>query len=508
MKTLLPIKVVTAFLLLTSLQSFSQITITTDNMPHAGDTIRISETNTSGIADPAQTGFDYTWDYSNLEPSSQRVLEFINPTQTPFLYQIVFNSNVTNLASPIETLDFIEFDVTDAYEYFKNNSFQFGRAGYAMTISSIPVPLKYDTPEILYKFPLSVTSDPDSSVSEIEIQYPGIGYFTHLRKRVNSIDGSGTLTTPYGTFNTIRQKSIIYERDSTFIDSLQTGFPIVRNIIEYKWLSPDYPVPLLVIATEGFFYSIQYIDSLREIIPLAVDLGDDTTICQGESVNLTADVKGGEPPYSYLWSTGDTLQSIQVSPNDTTNYSVLIVDNNQNFVYDEIIVNVVPFELIKLGDDTTICAQRAYTYTVTGNYDKITWYVNGNQIGTGTLITIDTTGIGTGIFVVSVEYQQGSCIGTDEILLTFEVCNSLPESMANTLLIKPNPATNKVSIENGIWKNPLIRLFSMGGAEMQNFRYLNENSRILIDISQLDKGVYTIVISEDGIRKTGKLVVR
>lgn len=508
MKTLYTIKVVIAILLFSISQSFSQIVITTDNMPDPGDTVRVSETTMLNLPDPSQTGFDYVWDYSGLEPSSQMVLEFMAPNQTPPLYQIVFNSNVTNLASPVQNIDFLEFDITNAYEYYKNTSFQYTRAGFAVTLGSIPVPLKYSLPEVLYKFPLSVNSTPDSSLSEIEIQYPGFGYFDHLKKRVNHVDGSGSLTTPYGTFNTIRTKSVIYERDSTFIDSLQVGVPIIRNIIEYKWLSPDFHVPLLTITSEGPVYTVQYIDSVRNVIPLNVDLGNDITICEGESITLTAQAVGGEPPYSFVWSNLETTSSITVAPTETTTYIVSITDQNQNMVYDEIVVSVVPFTTFSLGNDTSICAEHAFTYTVTGIYDLIAWYVDDKLRGTGSAISIDTTGIGLGSVTIRVSYQQGTCTGSDEVVVNFQLCNGLADTNPVALTISPNPANNAISIDNGNWKEPVIRIINMAGIEVKNFTYTLANGRILMDIGDVNKGVYSVWVSENGIYHCGKLVVQ
>jgi hypothetical protein len=508
MKTLYKINVVIAFLLFSTTSLFCQIVITNDNMPVAGDTIRVSSSNMLNIPDPAVTGYDHLWDYSSLNPSSQTVLEYVAPSQTPPVYQLVFNSSVANLAAPIKGIDFLDFNVTNTYEFYKANAFYFSRAGYAMTFGIVPVPLKYDLPEVLYKFPLSIESQPDSSTSELVISYPGFGYFNQLKKRVNEVDGSGTLITPYGSFNTIRLKSVIYERDSTYIDSMQMGFPIIRNIIEYKWLSPLFKVPLLTIVSEGPIYSIQYIDSVRNVTPLNVDLGSDIEICDGSSAILTATIKGGEPPYSILWSTGETSSSISVSPEESTSYLVTVTDANQNIVYDEITVDVIPFERVSLGNDTTVCAGHTYTYNVQGIYDFIKWYVNGNLLGTGSSFSIDTTGRGLSSVVIKVEFQKGTCVGSDEITVTFQLCNSLGESNYRPLIISPNPASDKVFITNRQWKNPVIRIIDMAGIEINNLIYSIGESRIELQINHLRKGIYSILVIENGVQYTGKLVVQ
>ncbi|MBT8195163.1 MAG: discoidin domain-containing protein, partial [Bacteroidia bacterium] len=62
---------------------------------------------------------------------------------------------------------------------------------------------------------------------------------------------------------------------------------------------------------------------------LAVDPGNDTTICRGDSYNLVATGSGGTGPYSYNWDNGlGAGQSHAVSPNNITTYTVTVTDAN------------------------------------------------------------------------------------------------------------------------------------------------------------------------------------
>ena len=61
---------------------------------------------------------------------------------------------------------------------------------------------------------------------------------------------------------------------------------------------------------------------------LTVDAGEDQSICEGDNATLT--VTGDAD--SYVWSTGETTQSITVSPNVTTTYSVTGFDTGGNSV--------------------------------------------------------------------------------------------------------------------------------------------------------------------------------
>ena len=68
-------------------------------------------------------------------------------------------------------------------------------------------------------------------------------------------------------------------------------------------------------------------------IPLpAVNAGPDRAVFFGysadECLDLSADVSIGTPPYSYLWSTGDITESIDVCPLSDTSYCVTVTDSS------------------------------------------------------------------------------------------------------------------------------------------------------------------------------------
>jgi PKD repeat protein len=58
---------------------------------------------------------------------------------------------------------------------------------------------------------------------------------------------------------------------------------------------------------------------------LSVSIAGNRSFCEGGSTTLTANAAGGVPPYSYLWSTNATTQSIEVTTPDT--YSVTVSDS-------------------------------------------------------------------------------------------------------------------------------------------------------------------------------------
>ena len=79
-------------------------------------------------------------------------------------------------------------------------------------------------------------------------------------------------------------------------------------------------------------------------------LTDDFTICQGDTVQLTA--SGGT---DYFWSTSETTPSIMVYPNNTTVYHVTVANIFGCFVSDSVIVSVNPTPIVNAGNDDAVC---------------------------------------------------------------------------------------------------------------------------------------------------------
>ena len=78
------------------------------------------------------------------------------------------------------------------------------------------------------------------------------------------------------------------------------------------------------------------------------DLGNDTTICQGETVTFDATFSGS----TYLWQDGSTDSVFAASQSGV--YWVEVTQNNCSKV-DSVSVTVIPLPTGNLGNDTTLC---------------------------------------------------------------------------------------------------------------------------------------------------------
>jgi len=304
--------------LLNTTLALSQISITTSDMPSPGDTIRKSTALNTNQIEYTLAGANYTWDFTSLFTISQTVDTFVSVSSVPFWYQIVFIPTlVANLAQKYPEIDTLpELQIIDPYRFFKNSSSSFNDVGIAFTINEIPFPLKYDTPDVVYKFPMNY-GNVDSSYSGVEFSLPDIGYIGIDRKRVNRVDGWGTLSTPFGTHNVLRLKSTVYETDTIYIDSIQFGTNIERQYTEYKWLGDNFGEPLLQVYEEGLIVNYTFIDSIRDPL-LVVDpvLPEESGIIISPNPvhqNCTMDVNqssGGDVRISLFNLTGTEVANI------------------------------------------------------------------------------------------------------------------------------------------------------------------------------------------------------
>jgi hypothetical protein len=247
----------------------AQVVITGDDMPVPGDTVRKSITTVLDGMNYQQGGPDQTWLFDELTLVSQQVDTFVNVSETPINYQLIFNNNffypeykATVAMKMAEFTAIPGLILTDSYQFLKLTNNDFREVGYGVTLDGVALPIPLQEIDTLYRFPLEY-GNLDSAHSLLSIDVPNLGYLMVSRFRRNTADGWGTLTTPYGEFQTLRVKTDIVEYDSIYSDSLGIGIPMTRNITEYKWFANGNHEPILLVSEEAFVVTASYIDSAR-----------------------------------------------------------------------------------------------------------------------------------------------------------------------------------------------------------------------------------------------------
>ena len=155
-----------------------------------------------------------------------------------------------------------------------------------------------------------------------------------------------------------------------------------------------------------------------------VNISGTTTICAGTNSNLTA-----SGAYSYVWSTGATSASINVSTEGT--YSVTGTSSAGCTSSSSVSVIVQQAPAISIDGPTTICNGTENVLTASGATD----YVWNNGSATGSTLTI-TTG---GIYTVTGS-TSGGCASTASLTVQGKPTPTVTIS-GPTLICGSNPAT-------------------------------------------------------------------
>ena len=140
-----------------------------------------------------------------------------------------------------------------------------------------------------------------------------------------------------------------------------------------------------------------------------LDLGNDTLLCQGETLTLDAITTGAT---SYTWQDASTASTFNVSQPGT--YKVDVSLSNGCVVTDSIIVDfVLPIDT--LGNDTTLCEGETLTLdATTAGATSYNWQNGASTDSTFNVTESDRYGV---------EVIVNGCSGTDSINVNF---NPLP----------------------------------------------------------------------------------
>ncbi len=118
---------------------------------------------------------------------------------------------------------------------------------------------------------------------------------------------------------------------------------------------------------------------IKEYIPPT--LGLDTTLCQGQNITLDADSSA-----TYLWSTGETTRTINVSAAGLYWVSS-VMDGCQKS--DSVDVSMVPYPVVDLPSDAAICPGNSITLDAGAPAAAYTWSTGA----TTQIITLDSAGV-------------------------------------------------------------------------------------------------------------------
>jgi gliding motility-associated-like protein len=185
------------------------------------------------------------------------------------------------------------------------------------------------------------------------------------------------------------------------------------------WSTTETTAAITVAPTSNTTYTVTITDGngCRDTVSSTVNVNiaaggsitGSTTICQGDSTNLTA--SGGA---SYLWSNADVTQIITVSPNINTTYSVTVTDGNGCLDTVTAQVTVTPTPTANAGTDDVICEGNTVFITASGGGTYL-WST------TETTATISVSPTTSTDYVVTV--TANGCTDADTVSITVNANN-------------------------------------------------------------------------------------
>ncbi|WP_235297342.1 T9SS type A sorting domain-containing protein [Portibacter marinus] len=240
-----------------------QLTYTSELHVQIGDLIEFQVNN---IVDP-ETDFELTgenveWDYADLVSQRFDSVRFVDPNESGYRSAyclanfIFFNcqerfNDVTNIAvKASDSLGIEGFRTENIVRHFLQSKEQYSETMLGVSVdfngTLVPIGIEFINPDTIYQFPFTYNSK-DSSTSRLELDLGLIGLdvsFSRNRRRINHVDGYGSLKTPAGSYNEVlKMKTLIFNSDTTYYDTVR--IVTTSNEIEYKWFAKGFADPVL-----------------------------------------------------------------------------------------------------------------------------------------------------------------------------------------------------------------------------------------------------------------------
>lgn len=267
--------------------------------------------------------------------------------------------------------------------------------------------------------------------------------------------------------------------------------------------------------------------SLADILNINA-IATPSSVCNGSSSVLNANVTGGSGTYTYSWSSipaGFTSDqpTVTVNPTVSTRYIATINDGTIT-KSDTANLTVVPNPSVVTDNDTTYCWWVS-AFPVSADVQNAS-HVVWTTAGDGHFL-IDTI-VSSLYYPGSGDHSAGSvtltltanaiapCTQTasDPITIVFDPCTGIPapNQDAFSVLMQPNPAVNNVTITvTGLNDEKVeVTIADIQGQMVYNQAFENSGLTLVkkIDLSSLPKGAYLVKVrAEKGI-KTEKLIVQ
>jgi hypothetical protein len=230
------------------------------------------------------------------------------------------------------------------------------------------------------------------------------------------------------------------------------------------------------------------VNPLPNVIPNVTD----NNICLGESVIFT-----GSNATSYTWNNGVT-DGVSFNPAATNTYTVTGTDANTctNTATITVTVNPLPTLVFSIAADSVCTSYAPISLSATP--------VGGAFSGTGVVGTTFNPAVGTGNYTITYTYTDvNGCTNTANDNLLVSGCLDIYNQVSNDLLIYPNPTENYIYIKSTINLVYNLEIVDMHGRTVLTTLVSDADA---IDVSYLSAGTYQVILTNNQMKYTSKLI--
>lgn len=181
----------------------------------------------------------------------------------------------------------------------------------------------------------------------------------------------------------------------------------------------------------------------------------------------------------YEWNTGDTTESIFVSPDTSGIYTVSIYDSSGCASKASVYVGVTNKPIVNAGPDTFICANNPYSMNATSNVSTVAW-TPAEFLNDATILNPVVNITNATSFIITATETTNGCKASDTVYLQIKDCD---DPLKVPMAFSPNGdgKNDHFTVFASGMKEYEIRIFNRWGELV----YISNN---LDELNDLDKG--------------------
>ncbi len=238
-----------------------------------------------------------------------------------------------------------------------------------------------------------------------------------------------------------------------------------------------------------------------------VSLGNDTGICNGNTLNIHATSNSNK----FIWSTGDTTSSINITSPGT--YFVKAINTSGCFAIDSVLVSNYPSPNSAFNIDSVNKGKVYFNATLNPN---LQYFWNFGDGGSSTLFNPQHTYASNGWFKISLRVvdiiTKCETSTVDSVLIDLNSSIKLNQMDELSYKIYPNPISTQFTLEYELLENTKIKLELLDIIGRQIQVLLREDKQnagkhyYKFDSSSLTSGIYFIRITTNNKINTFKII--